>query len=281
MKDSIKVHYWDIDGTLTTYASNISSAELNEKIEYMQKLFDEFKLNFPINDEIKEEWKKHNILMNFKLSQCFSKEMVRYILSINQLSLDKTMEELNRNRKDYLLEWHYMIKESENFSYYQIKCLNPNSKIYKSYDISYNSSKVIPAFFQTNVFNPESVKAINLLLEQDKPEVIVISSSWKYFMEYTIDMLKYQGIHLDGIKVEPLDGPTSYGEGKTRSDGIREDAKRRGIGNNYRVIDDDVTALDPNFGSQLIPVYNRLKLEDVYKVLGIEKRKRKVLKNEK
>lgn len=273
-KKRIKTYYLDIDGTLTTYALHLSKTELDDKIERMQEVFNEFKLNFPSPEEIKRDWKNHTVYLNFKASQAFSRETIEFILSLNGISLNDIAEKINNHHVGIPVEWHYSFKEAGDKYYYQLTLLNLNNKTYRMYDVKYDNEKRIPDYFQTEVLDRESVEAINLLLDDDKPEVIVISSSWNISMSYTMDMLKYQGVHIDGIRIEPL-----YDRKKTRSDSILEDVKIRGIGEDYRVIDDDITRKDQHFGEQLIPVDNGLKLKDVYQVLGIEKEKGKVLKN--
>lgn len=260
MDKGIEVEILDIDGVLTKYAVNMSKEEFNQHLDYMQELFDEFKLTFPTREELKEVWKHHNVYINFKLSMDFSKEMIDRIASMNGLSFNNLEKELNKeNEKFKNYEWHNHFKEVNGIFYYQIILQNKRERTYKTYDLKHDSKKKLPVWLHTEVFKPESVKALNKLNSAIHPKIILVRSSWNIYMNYTLDMLRYQGVNLENIKIEKLE--------RTDTDlglSIAAEILKRNVGQSYVVVDDDITPIYTCFGKNLIAVGKQgLMVEDV------------------
>ncbi len=283
MKHNLEVESLDIDGVLTKYVVHMNEEELEQHLDYMQEVFDEFKLTFPPREELKEAWKHHNVYIHFKLSMDFSKEMIDQISSINMngwsfSTLEKELNKENKKLKNY--EWHHQFKEVDGIYCYQIVLQNKREKTYKIYDLKHDSKKKLPRWFQTEVFRPESVEALNKLHQAVHPKIILVRSSWNIYMNYTRDMLRYQGVDLENIEIERL--------GRTDTDlglSIAAEILKRNIGQSYVVVDDDITPTYTCFGKNLIAVGKQgLRLEDVENYLEnhnikLEKEKVKVKKH--
>lgn len=270
--DQVKVRYVDIDGVLYEPISVLSQIEIEERINDMQGVFREFKLDFPKEEEIKKQWETNNITFDFKLSTSFSKATIKFILEMNELNLDKIAEELNKDERKYPLEWHYHMKEANNGVYYQIKCLNPNEITHKMYNVKQDPSKMIHQIYQTKILKPEAIAAFNYLMEKEPCEILVFTSSWindRYDYDLILDLLKYQGIHFPhDLRIEKLN--------KVDIDcgiSIKKDLERRKIKDSYDILDDDISMSYEDFKGHLIQTHNSLTMEDVNTYLGLEREK--------
>lgn len=273
----IKVRYLDIDGVLARYLPGLSKIEREEKLRYMQEVFDEFKLGFPSKEEFEVVWKNHNIYIDFKLSTLFSRDTLSMILLYNtKIYLDGLVEEWNERNKENRFAWNYSATKVGSEYYYRIQCLNSMAKTYKYYDVKHQPEKELPIYMQPIVLSKEAVLAFNKLMNEKPCDTLCITSSWAKMdgMPFTIDMLKYQGVVFpEYMEIERLNYTDS-----DRGLSIAADILRREARDSYDIIDDDFCPTYVMFKDHVIKPHNGLTMEDVETYLNQEKEKVMVMK---
>lgn len=276
-KKRLKVRYLDIDGVLTKYLPGLSKIEREEKLRYMQEVFNEFKLGFPSKEELEEVWKNHNIYIDFKLSTLFSRDTLSSILLYNtKIYLDGLVEEWNEKNKENRFAWNYSATKVGSEYYYRIQCLNNMVKTYKYYDVKHQPEKELPNYMQIIVLSKEAVLAFNKLMNEKPCDTLCITSSWAKVdgMPFTIDVLKYQGVVFpEHMEIERLNY-TDYDRGLS----IAADILRREARDSYDVIDDDIVETYAMFKGHMIAPHNGLTMEDVETYLNQQKERVKVKK---
>lgn len=120
------------------------------------------------------------------------------------------------------------------------------------YDWEFLKSQGIKSFGRIKTFNPESVSALNYLLEtlnQSYETELVISSTWRRDMLDTVKTLKDNGVKMNLRKVfaTPI-----FNESKTRGEEILSYLSKRQDNQNYIIIDDEISDIAPHFSSDKI-----------------------------
>ena len=120
------------------------------------------------------------------------------------------------------------------------------------YDWEFLKSQGIKSFGRIKTFNPDSVQALNYLLEtlnQNHDTELVISSTWRRDMLDTVKTLKDNGVKMNLRRVfsTPI-----FNESKTRGKEILSYLSNRQDNQNYVIIDDEVSDIAPHFDSSKI-----------------------------
>ena len=120
------------------------------------------------------------------------------------------------------------------------------------YDWDYLKSLGRKSFGIIKTFNPDSVQALNYLLEtlnNSYDTELVISSTWRRDMLDTVKTLKDNGVKMNLRRVfsTPI-----FNESKTRGEEILSYLSKRQDNQNYVIIDDETCDIEPHFSKDRI-----------------------------
>lgn len=120
------------------------------------------------------------------------------------------------------------------------------------YDWDYMKKNNIHNFGVVNTFSPESVEALNYLMEKLNNcynTELVISSTWRRDMLKTVKTLKDNGVKMNLRKVfsTPI-----FNQPKSRGEEISSYLSQRKDSHNYVIIDDETCDIEPLFNKDRI-----------------------------
>lgn len=120
------------------------------------------------------------------------------------------------------------------------------------YDWDYMKKNNIRNFGTISTFSPESVDALNYLMEKLNTcynTELVISSTWRRDMLKTVKTLKDNGVTMNLRKVFAT---PNFNESKTRGEEILSYLSKRPDNQNYVIIDDETCDIEPHFNKDRI-----------------------------
>lgn len=120
------------------------------------------------------------------------------------------------------------------------------------YDWDYMKKNNIRNFGTISTFSPESVDALNYLMEKLNTcynTELVISSTWRRDMLKTVKTLKDNGVKMNLRKVFAT---PNFNESKTRGEEILSYLSKKPDNQNYVIIDDETCDIEPHFNKDRI-----------------------------